>query len=692
MTDATGDDVNGLDDEDALVSAELTAGSVSTLRVAVRNATGAAAALVAFLDWNADGDFADVGEQAEVAVADATDRAVRVDLSTPGAAVCDGRTPLALRLILSRSPGRGPTGFAEGGEVEDHYLICASPDDWGDLPEGTGYNVSRAAGGPHHRIVDDLRLGAQIDAEADGLPSNHARGDDAVGADDEDGVEFASAVIGAFARFRVAVTNAAQQSAHLAAFVDWNGDGDFGDDAERQAAAIPGNFAGPIPVVFEVPADAVTGVPLGVRFRLSFAPGLGPDGPADAGEVEDYVIEVQEAPVPELSLGDRVWEDTNDNGLRDPGERGIPGVVVRLYRAGAASPTATDDTGPDGGYLFTGLPPGRYYVEVQTPEGFVSSTDGPTSADPENGIDDDDNGVVIGPARVRSAVVTLDEGAEPEGEPAPADLIDPAPDRDSNRTLDFGLRRPLAPVPDLRRASLGNLVWDDADNDGVFGGGEAGLGGVVVNLLTPYGLSLVATTLTNARGYYLFTQIAPGAYLVEVAPPPGFVTSTGVVGSVRGPFEPAPDPDGAVDGDDNGTLTGGRIRSGVVHVALNSAPVGEQPTPGYNDSVPDDSSNLTVDFGLFRVAPAFPNPGVSASVAPGTPFPSPSALASASVPTTTVTRAVEAPGPPSTGSGREPAATLAWRSLAAALTLALLAALGAVAAKRKTVSRAGRGR
>ena len=33
------------------------------------------------------------------------------------------------------------------------------------------------------------------------------------------------------------------------------------------------------------------------------------------------------------SLGNRVWNDSNNNGVRDGGEVGISGVIVRLYRS-----------------------------------------------------------------------------------------------------------------------------------------------------------------------------------------------------------------------------------------------------------------------------------------------------------------------------------------------------------------------
>jgi len=74
------------------------------------------------------------------------------------------------------------------------------------------------------------------------------------------------------------------------------------------------------------------------------------------------------------SFSGRAWNDVNRNGLRDPGEVGIPGVTVHLYAnfdaedAGTEANTAmlesttTDDIG---NYRFAGLLPGNYFIEFR---------------------------------------------------------------------------------------------------------------------------------------------------------------------------------------------------------------------------------------------------------------------------------------------------------------------------------------
>lgn len=63
---------------------------------------------------------------------------------------------------------------------------------------------------------------------------------------------------------------------------------------------------------------------------------------------------------------------------------------------------------------------------------------------------------------------------------------------------------------------IGDLVWNDLDGDGQYDAGEPGLPGVTVNLYQ--GATLVRTTVTEpgTTGYYLFNNLAAGAYTVNV--------------------------------------------------------------------------------------------------------------------------------------------------------------------------------
>jgi SdrD B-like domain/Ig-like domain CHU_C associated/HYR domain len=130
---------------------------------------------------------------------------------------------------------------------------------------------------------------------------------------------------------------------------------------------------------------------------------------------------------------------------------------------------------------------------------------------------------------------------------------------------------------------LGDTVFNDKNNNGKQDGGESAIPGVTVKLYNAANVLVGTTTTDPVTGKYLFTDLAPGDYTVEIVAPAGYKSSTGTNGSATGTYEPAPDPDNNVDGDDNGSLVSGQI--------IRSKPVTLTTT-----------DNLTVDFGLFKPA------------------------------------------------------------------------------------------
>ena len=95
---------------------------------------------------------------------------------------------------------------------------------------------------------------------------------------------------------------------------------------------------------------------------LSSIQSTAPHGSADAGECV----------IGESSIGDRVWEDINGDGVQDAGEPGIENVTVDLYRdinsdgvIDAGDPLlGTLTTDVNGNYDFTDLIFGDYIVDV----------------------------------------------------------------------------------------------------------------------------------------------------------------------------------------------------------------------------------------------------------------------------------------------------------------------------------------
>jgi hypothetical protein len=74
------------------------------------------------------------------------------------------------------------------------------------------------------------------------------------------------------------------------------------------------------------------------------------------------------------TIGDRVWSDTDADGIQDAGEPGIAGIPVFLRHDGRTIATATSDAG--GSYEFADLAPGCYGVLAVPPGGMVPSLTG----------------------------------------------------------------------------------------------------------------------------------------------------------------------------------------------------------------------------------------------------------------------------------------------------------------------------
>ncbi len=150
---------------------------------------------------------------------------------------------------------------------------------------------------------------------------------------------------------------------------------------------------------------------------------------------------------------------------------------------------------------------------------------------------------------------------------------------------------------------LGNLVWNDANNDGLNNNGELGIPNVPVKIYDVLKPTVVlATTTTGADGKYIFKDLYPGSFVVEIESPTGFKSSTGTNGSATGAYEPAPDPNtpDTNDNDDGTKTTGQFIRSLPVDLGNLSEPVNDgDVTVG---TAEDKNSNLTIDFGIFKPA------------------------------------------------------------------------------------------
>ncbi len=176
------------------------------------------------------------------------------------------------------------------------------------------------------------------------------------------------------------------------------------------------------------------------------------------------------------AIGDYVWLDLNGDGLQDPEEDGLEGILLRLHSCDGViiSTTSTDDTGF---YEFVNLEPGDFYISVVYPDQYELS---PENVGLNDEIDSDfgSNGQTI--------CTTLTPGEE--------DL-----------SFDLGL---------FELASLGDYVWWDENINGTQDeGNTTSLSGFLIKLYDCNGM-LLDSTITNAEGMYLFDDLLPGSYQI----------------------------------------------------------------------------------------------------------------------------------------------------------------------------------
>ena len=169
------------------------------------------------------------------------------------------------------------------GAVESQTMVVLF--DFGDAPNG--FPVTLDDDGARHRI-GTLRLGSEIDFEADGTESSDALAD----GDDEDGVLLIADIIrpeGTTGTRSSIAVNASGQGL-LDAWIDFNGNQDWSDAGEQIADSLllqPGSNI----VTFSVPVNVAAGQ-AAARFRLSTSGTEGPTGEASNGEVEDYLFSI----------------------------------------------------------------------------------------------------------------------------------------------------------------------------------------------------------------------------------------------------------------------------------------------------------------------------------------------------------------------------------------------------------------
>ncbi|MBK8828391.1 MAG: hypothetical protein IPO26_17300 [Saprospiraceae bacterium] len=170
-----------------------------------------------------------------------------------------------------------------------------------------------------------------------------------------------------------------------------------------------------------------------------------------------------------------VWQDRNNNKVKDGAENTIPNITVSLYTLTGTLVTE-QVSATDGSYKFDNIPLGDYYIKTQTITDLIfvkySGTSVPFDSDITN---------AYGLGTTRLLIVF------------PGDTL---------KNVDLGYSEKI---------SIGDFVWDDLNNNGLQDTGEPGIQNVIVKLYDEAGM-FVDSIKSDANGLYKFENVAVGKY------------------------------------------------------------------------------------------------------------------------------------------------------------------------------------
>ncbi|MDB5352024.1 MAG: conserved repeat domain, partial [Planctomycetota bacterium] len=199
-------------------------------------------------------------------------------------------------------------------------------------------------------------------------------------------------------------------------------------------------------------------------------------------------------------LSGYVYEDLNGSGTRQSNDLGIANVTITLYDSKGVL-VATQLTGSDGSYRFTGLTGDTYKLVETQPGAYLDGKEAVGTAGGNASVND-----------VISAIpITLK-----------------APGFANGFEYNFA---------EVKAAVISGFAYVDSNDNGSKDSGETGLGNVAITLSGKNDLGQAITPVTintNSSGAYSFTGLRPGTYVVTEAQPTGYATTGNSIGTSGG--------------------------------------------------------------------------------------------------------------------------------------------------------------
>jgi serine-aspartate repeat-containing protein C/D/E len=198
-----------------------------------------------------------------------------------------------------------------------------------------------------------------------------------------------------------------------------------------------------------------------------------------------------QAPLPNYgAIVGTVFSDFNGDGLQNPDEAGIKGLVVEVFNSSSSyAPVCTDTTDSNGMYNCSGLPLNQDYVVKPVNPYSGSEFTGANILNKETG----------------------------ESFPYSLTPVNTSAIHDVGVVLKGGIEGNVNAASSPPTGSISGTVWLDNNNDGVKSSGDTGMVGVNVHLGNNG--DVLQSTSTDLQGSYSFPSVPVGQYTISVDNP-----------------------------------------------------------------------------------------------------------------------------------------------------------------------------
>ncbi|MFQ3592195.1 MAG: SdrD B-like domain-containing protein, partial [Gemmataceae bacterium] len=228
-----------------------------------------------------------------------------------------------------------------------------------------------------------------------------------------------------------------------------------------------------------------------------------------------------------------VYVDRNNNGVRDPGEIGIPGVTVRISGIDLAgrAVSATVVTDANGNYVFRKMSAGTYRISQVQPHEFLDGIDRAGTAG-GRATNDVISNVNLGVNQIATGYLFGERGLNPN-------MVSKQQFLASSQTI-MNRRAGTGEAFLNPPGDPSGFVFLDLNNNGRRDPGEPGIQGarVILTGLTFDGQRFRDVQYTNSEGFYEWDNLLPGTYSVRLIQPLNFRRGQQQLGSLGGIIGP----------------------------------------------------------------------------------------------------------------------------------------------------------